>query len=71
MRYLPQFRRLGSMEFENDPPNWNDQEHAQMYVMRVVKRCHVYASGQVLDTLTRKVVYFYDRYNGERDLTNV
>lgn len=69
-RYLAQFRRLGSMEFENDC-TWDEQAHAEMYVSRVVQRCGTYATGRVFDNLHRKIVFSYDRYNGERDLTNV
>ena len=70
MRYLAQFRRLGSIEFENDPPAWNEQASAEMYTRRIVKRCHIYASGRVLDTTTRHIVFFYDRYNGEMEVKN-
>lgn len=69
-RYLAQFRRLGSIEFSNDPPAWNEQAHAEMYVSRVVQRCGTYATGRVFDNLHRKIVFSYDRITGERNLEN-
>lgn len=59
------------MEFENDPPAWNDQQNAEMYVRRVMQRCQVDASGRVFDTQTRRIVFFYDRITGEREIENV
>ena len=66
-RYMAQFRRLGSIEFENDC-TWDEQAHAEMYVRRVMQRCQIDASGQVFDTQTRRIVFFYDRITGEREI---
>lgn len=59
------------MEFFSDPPAWNEQAHAEMYVTRLVQRCGRYASGRVMDETTRNIVFFYDRITGEREIENV
>lgn len=63
-RFYAQFRDLGKDYFVTDCA-WGEQGRAEFYVRHIVENHSLTAAGQVWDSLERKIIYSYDRYNGE------